>query len=65
MVSPLCVASLLTLGSYYEISGTVKLWVPPQHSWGVSYVALASYRFWCLLCKQYGVLLHFDRFRLC
>ena len=42
MVSPLYVASRLTLGSCYEISGTVKLWVPPQHSWGVSYVALGE-----------------------
>ncbi len=36
MVSPLCGAWRLTLGSYYEIPGTVKRCVPPQQSWGVS-----------------------------
>lgn len=40
MVSPSCGASRLTLGSYYENSGSVKLWGPPQQSWGVSCVAL-------------------------
>ena len=34
MVSPLCVAWRLTIGSYYEIPETVKLCVPPQQSWG-------------------------------
>ncbi len=34
----------LTLRSYYETSGTVKLLLPPQQSWGISYVCLGDNR---------------------
>jgi hypothetical protein len=36
MVSPSRGAWRLTLWSYYETPVIVKLWVPPQQSWGVS-----------------------------
>ena len=42
MVSPLRGAWRLTLRSYCEIPGTVKLLVPPQQSWGGSHVGLGE-----------------------
>ena len=42
MVSPLRVASRLTLGSYYETPVSVKLCMPPQRSWGISFFGLVT-----------------------
>ena len=42
MVSPERVAWRLTLGSSHKIPGFVKLLMPPQQSWGISYAFLVA-----------------------